>query len=132
MKSSSRLTILVAGLFMFAFTTLKPVQAQESQPVADTVNALPPDVQVILKKGCYDCHAEPGKPMALSHVNFTRWNEYSAEKQASKAKSICDQVTKGDMPPKRYKEYNPSGVPTAEELKILCDWVEKFQESEKK
>ena len=132
MKFSSRLTFLVAGLVMLVLSLSKPAQAQEAQPVADTLNAVPPEVLVILKKGCYDCHAEPGKTMALTHVNFTKWNEYTAEKQASKARGICEQVTKGDMPPKKYREYNPSGVPTAEELKILCDWVAKYQESEKK
>ena len=132
MKSSSRLTILVAVLLMSVFTSLKPAQAQEAQPVADTLNAMPPEVLVILKKGCFDCHAEPGKTMALTHVNFTKWNEYTAEKQISKARGICEQVTKGEMPPKKYREYNPLGVHTAEELKILCDWVGKFQESEKK
>lgn len=132
MKSTSLLTFLFTGLLMSAFTTLNPLQAQEAQPIPDTLNNVPREVQVILKKGCFDCHAEPGKTMALTHVNFSKWNEYTAEKQAVKAREICEQVTKGEMPPKRYWEYNPSGVPTAEELKILCDWVAKYQESEKK
>jgi hypothetical protein len=83
---------------------------------------LPDDVNTIVKNSCIDCHGEGGSKMAMSHVNFTKWNEYKPEKQASKAEAICNQVTKEKMPPKKFKAEHPDRVPTAAQIKILCDW----------
>jgi cytochrome c5 len=83
---------------------------------------LPEDVNTIFKNSCMGCHAEGGKGMAMSRVNFSKWNEYKPEKQASKAKDICKVLTKGSMPPKGFKTSHPELVPTEAQVKIICDW----------
>jgi len=119
--------LLLAGLFLFAVCIANPLKAQISRNPGDSLKAVPAEVQVVLKKSCFDCHAEPGKKMALSRVNFTKWNEYTSEKQASKATAMCKEVTKGKMPPKKYRQNHPEAIPTTDELKILCDWKETMQ-----
>jgi hypothetical protein len=84
--------------------------------------ALPDDVKTIIKNSCIGCHGEGGSKMAMTHVNFSKWEEYKPEKQASKAEAICNQVTKEKMPPKKFKAEHPDLVPTAAQVKILCDW----------
>jgi|APDOM4702015159_1054818.scaffolds.fasta_scaffold08034_4 hypothetical protein len=126
MKTAFRSTIALACILLFILLVPGPAKAQENKAPADSLNAMPADVLAIVKKGCFDCHSEPGRIIALTHVNLTKWNEYTADKQAAKARAMCEQLTKGDMPPKRYRENNPVVVPTPEELKILCDWAERL------
>lgn len=126
MKTAFRSTIALACILLFILLVPGPAKAQENKAPADSLNAMPADVLAIVKKGCFDCHSKPGRIIALTHVNLTKWNEYTADKQAAKARAMCEQLTKGDMPPKRYRENNPVVVPTPEELKILCDWAERL------
>ena len=65
--------------------------------------------------------------MAMSHVNFSSWGTYTPDKQAEKATDICDEMSKGTMPPKGYKASHPDAVPTAEQVKPVCDWAGSFK-----
>jgi len=121
------LCLFFASALFFAASVVNPLKAQTTQNPSDSLKSIPGDVLVILEKSCFGCHAEPGKTMAISRVNFTKWNVYSAEKQASKAKTMCNEVTKGKMPPNKFRENNPDAIPTPENLKILCSWVEAMQ-----
>ena len=125
MKNYIRLTI-ASALFSIAFIA-NPLQAQTVQTPADTLNSFPAEVTTVLKKACFDCHTDPGRIMPLEKLNLSKWNEYTSEKQVSKANAMCDEVTKGKMPPSKYREKNPDKVPTADDLKILCDWVKAMQ-----
>jgi hypothetical protein len=125
MKSYIRLTI--ASAFIGIMCIANPLKAQTAQTPADSLKPIPDEVLTVLKKSCFDCHSEPGKIMPLEKLNFTKWNEYKAEKQAAKANAMCEEVTKGKMPPSKYREKNPDAVPTADDLKILCDWVKAMQ-----
>jgi hypothetical protein len=90
-------------------------------------NPIPPDVMKIAGKSCVNCHSEPGNGMALMHLNLSTWNKYNADKQAAKAKDICKMVTKGKMPPKKFRDEHPDGVPSAEEIQIICKWADSLQ-----
>ena len=121
MKNLMRFSFTIALLIIVC--VVNPLKAQTTDNSSDTLKAIPADVLNVLKKFCFDCHSEPGKTMAKTHLNFTKWKGYSDEKKTSKVKAMCEEVTKGKMPPKKYRENNPDAVPTAEELKILCDWI---------
>jgi hypothetical protein len=127
MKNFFRITFSCA--LIFAVCIVNPLRAQTTQKSADTLKSIPADVMSVLKKSCFGCHAEPGKSTAMLHLNFTKWDEYSAEKQASKAKDMCSEVTKDKMPPKKFRENNPEAIPTKEEMKILCEWAEMMQKT---
>ncbi|MGE5457574.1 MAG: heme-binding domain-containing protein [Methanococcaceae archaeon] len=115
MKKFTLISAAVAGVFCFTSLINNPLSAQ-AKPIPD-------DVLAVAKKSCVKCHTEPdGKTMALSKVNLTKWDGYTAEKQASKAAAMCNMVTKGKMPPKKFKAENPDFVLTADEIKIICDW----------
>jgi len=88
---------------------------------------MPDSVRKIFQKACYDCHSNDGSSMAKSHVNFSSWDSYSSDKQASKASSICEVMQKAKMPPKGFTKNNPDRTPSEKEVKIVCDWAEKLQ-----
>lgn len=127
MKNLFKITFTVSA--SFAALIFNPLRAQTNVNTADSLHPIPVEVLAVFQKGCFDCHAEPGKAMAMSHVNFTKWNEYTTAQKAEKAKAISDEVNAGKMPPKRYKEYNPASVPTAEELQIINNWIQKLAEN---
>jgi cytochrome c551/c552 len=120
------ITFTLAGFILIAFCTIKPLTAQTVQSPADSLKPIPDEVLAVFKKACVDCHAEPGKTMALSHFNITKWNEYTSAKQVEKATAVVDEVSKGKMPPKHYIENNPTAAATTSDLKILTDWVERL------
>jgi len=92
------------------------ISGDESQPLADSV-------MKIVKVSCMDCHADGGNGMANAHVNFSKWVSYKPEKQAAKANDICKMITKGAMPPKKYRANNPDAVPTQAQLTMICNWA---------
>jgi len=115
--------LTVSLLLMIVALSLKPeVAVSQSNTKSMVTTSIPDDVNTIFKNSCVGCHGEGGKAMAMSHLNFSKWNEYSPEKQASKAEDICKVLTKGKMPPKGYRTSHPDLVPTEAQVKTICDW----------
>jgi len=119
MKNLIRFTLV--GSLIFVSFIFNPINAQI------TKNQIPADVMAVVRKTCVTCHMEPGNKMALSHLNFSKWDEYKPEKKASKAKTICKQVSKEKMHPKKFLKEHPEAIPTKEEVKAICDWAAKMQ-----
>jgi cytochrome c5 len=115
-------TLIVAIVAIFL---LAPTKAT-SQGKAEKAG-IPADVNKIFENSCTACHANGGNPMAMSHVNFSHWDEYTAEKQAKKALDIEKIVSKGSMPPKSFKASHPDAVPTPEQIKKISAWADNLQ-----
>jgi Haem-binding domain len=127
MKKLTPITTVFAIIISFTALLNNPISAQTVQKT----KPIPDNVLMIAKKSCVKCHAEPGKTMALSHVNLSKWDSYTAEKQVSKAAAMCNMITKGKMPPKEFKKENPEFVLTQDEIKIICDWSASIQVTKK-
>jgi len=93
------------------------ISADDGQPLADSI-------MKIVKNSCMDCHADGGNGMACAHVNFSKWSTYKPEKQAAKAKDMCKELSKGAMPPKKFRENNPDAVPGPAQVKTICNWAD--------
>jgi hypothetical protein len=116
---------LISGLFvMMLVCTSWVLSSSKSAPVPSPI---PDDVKAVLKNSCMACHAQGGKKMAMSMLNLSEWDNYSAQKQAKKAESICNAVTKGFMPPKNFREANPGAVPTDAQKDMICKWSKSLQ-----
>lgn len=118
MKKFPVISVAIAGAFSFAAII---------NPMSPQTKPIPGEVMAIAKKSCVKCHAEPGKTLALSHVNLSKWDSYTAVRQSSKAAAMCNMITKGKMPPKKFKEENPDFVMTPAEKKTICDWSSSIQ-----
>ncbi len=131
MKKSVIITIAVVCVLLITTVIINQLTAQAAPKGAVVGKSIPAGVMKIAEKSCVKCHTEPGKGMALAHLNLTNWDKYSSEKQADKAKAMCSMVTKDKMPPKSFRAKNPDGVPTAAEIKTICNWAESLQVAKK-
>jgi mono/diheme cytochrome c family protein len=84
--------------------------------------SIPENVHLIFKNSCMGCHATDGKKLAMTKLDFSKWDQYKPKKQAKKATAICEMVTKGSMPPKSFRESHPDKVPTAAQIEEICKW----------
>ena len=131
MKKSIIIAISVICAIGIISLIINQLIAQPLSKAGDGKNPIPAVVVKIADKSCVKCHSEPGDFMALGHLNLSQWDKYSPEKQAAKAKSMCNMVSKDKMPPKKFRENHPDGVPTTEEIKTICDWAESLQIAKK-
>jgi hypothetical protein len=126
MKKLTRLVVAAASVIFIIALSINPVSAQNAQTGGG--KPIPDNIVKIAEKSCLKCHVEPGgNNMAASVVNLSKWDTYSPEKQASKAKKMCKMVTKGKMPPKNFKKEHPDGVPTKDQITAICDWSQSIQ-----
>jgi hypothetical protein len=117
-------TIISASAIFLIICIASPMKAQGVQKEAEKFKPVPADVTAILEKSCIGCHSDDGGTLAKMHVNFTKWNEYSPEEQASTGQDILKIVTKGKMPPKKFLKNNPEAKLTEAEKTTLLKWAE--------
>ncbi len=86
-------------------------------------NPLPDSISEITRKSCISCHSDDHNILAVSKVDFSRWEKYHPKKQAKKAMDMCRMLSKGDMPPKSYREKNPGLIPSKEQVRTVCNWA---------
>ncbi len=127
MKKTFPCLVILAGILLVFTTGLK--SGPESGPGYESPvsTTLPDSVDKIVQNSCIACHSDDGVSMAKMKLNFNKWNSYEEKKQLSKAEDICDEVTKGKMPPRGYRENNPESVPAEKEIKTICAWAKSFQ-----
>ncbi|MCX6250619.1 MAG: heme-binding domain-containing protein [Bacteroidetes bacterium] len=128
MKKLTFIFTLLIILSMAVVMVVIPSQSKgQNKTVKEQTNKIPDNINKIVQNSCAPCHMQGGKGMALAHLNFSNWETYSPEKQADKAASVCKQLTKGSMPPKGFKASHPDAVPTAEQIKAVCDWADSLK-----
>lgn len=92
---------------------------------------LPDDINKIVQVSCMPCHGSKGGFMATSKLNFAKWEEYDSKKKSNLSSKICEEVTKGKMPPEDARKKRPEIVPTKEQIETLCKWAESLKPSDK-
>lgn len=106
-----------------------------------TVYPVPDDVQLTLKKACYDCHSnhtlypwytniQPVGWWMQNHVNegkaelnFSEFATYKPKKQDHKLDEVIELVEKGEMPLSSYTVIHKNAVLTSEEKNALIAWA---------
>ena len=131
MKKLISFAIVIAGFLFLTSMALKPLNVLYDRKVDEPGKPIPEDVMKIMNKSCVNCHSQPGNFMALSHLDLDNWGKYSAEKQASKAKDMCNMVGKDRMPPKKFRAEHADGIPSTAEIKTICDWARSLQTESK-
>jgi hypothetical protein len=132
------LLIVVAGMQLFRpDRTNPPVTAAETVQATATV---PPDVDAVLKRACYDCHSSETRwpwysavaPMAWgvarhvtegrAEMNFSAWGSYPSRKRVALLEKMCDEVREGRMPLKQYLWLHRDATLSEADWKSVCDW----------
>jgi hypothetical protein len=117
-------TIISASAILLSVCIASPMKAQSIQKEAEKSKPVPAAVTAILEKSCIGCHSDDGSSIAKTHVNFTKWSEYSAEEMASTGEDIAKIVNKDKMPPKKFLKKYPESKLTEAEKTTLVKWAE--------
>ena len=135
-----------------AFIGIQFVRPAKTNPAVDesrTLNShaqVSPDIAAIMERSCNDCHTNKTRwpwyseiaPVSWylvhdvnegrKHLNLSDWAKYDARRANRKLDEICEQVEKGEMPPKAYLILHPSAKLSDADKKALCDWAKSEQE----
>jgi hypothetical protein len=125
--------VLVIGL------QLVPIDA--TNPPVEGDIPTPPEVKAILRRACYDCHSNETvwpwysrfAPLSWmisrdvhdgrSELNFSTWDQYSAEEQLKKLKDSWEEVEDGGMPPWYYLSVHRDAVLSSADRALLWQWT---------
>lgn len=125
-RTSLYLKCLLTGLFLVSFTLLPVVSqvAKNDSTVQKPKSSIPAEVQAVFANSCLKCHGEGGRARAA--LDFTKWEAYTAEMKAHKAKEIIQTVSNGSMPPKNFTNANPGAVVLKEQVELIRKWSDTF------
>jgi mono/diheme cytochrome c family protein len=115
----------MAIIFMLAST-----QIISGQTVKEQASPIPENIDKIFQASCFTCHGSNGKMLPMAKLNFSKWVEYGAVKEAEKASKICSELTEELMPPKSVRKSNPELIPTKEQIALICKWAESLKPKE--
>jgi hypothetical protein len=106
---------------------------------------VPPEVDEILRRSCYDCHSHEtrwpwysaiapsrwllAKDVAdgRQHMNFSQWT-YNNLRSVGKLDQMVQEIDEGEMPLRSYLLMHPSKRLSEQEKNLIFDWVEKERE----
>ena len=107
---------------------------------------MPADVKAVFERSCKNCHSnETSWPwysyvapiswvvvrdvhQARKAMNLSEWGSYPINIKTNKLKEICEQLTNGDMPDRKYTLIHRRARPTAKERGAVCQWSEDSRE----
>ena len=133
--------VVFLGLQVFSPQKTNP-PVHDGQTIQATTQ-VPPDVQSILQRACYDCHSSnttwpwysyiaPVSWLLVDDVNegrrhlqFSEWGTYPYRKMMRRLQDINEQVSEGEMPLKSYLLMHPEARLSDADKQLLCDWAER-------
>jgi heme-binding protein len=138
--------ILVAtGLLLLAiqFAPVSRINPKEdtSQMIYASLPA-PTEVKAVFDRSCRNCHSNetvwpwysyvaPVSWMVARDVhqgrkkmNLSEWGTYSAQRKEDRLEEICEQVTNGEMPDRKYAIFHREARVTPQERNAICQWTD--------
>lgn len=130
--------VLLASVFVHPNGPLKATQSTEPLLTGADID---PAVMRIFEKSCQNCHSEKTEwpfysyiaPMswlvegdvsqARSHMNLSRWADYSLEQKEQLLASMGAVVRSGKMPPARYTAIHTDAKLSAEDSARIYEWA---------
>jgi len=110
---------------------------------------VPPEVQTVLKRSCYDCHSSSTvwpwysgvAPVSWyvihdvntgrGHVNFQNWEAQINEQEGKEHLGlICKLIRQGEMPPADYRFMHKGTDVSQAETATVCAWSQKVGSAE--
>lgn len=108
---------------------------------------VPKNVEVILRRSCYDCHSnntdypwysniQPVRFFMESHINegkeelnFNEYGNYSKRRQNSKLKAISKEIKEDEMPLTSYTLIHKNAILSGRQKQEVITWIEKIRDS---
>ena len=128
----------LSSLWIHPFGDLKARRSLDPLLAGADVN---PGIIQIMERSCQNCHSEKtGWPWysyvapvswliekdvhdARSHMNLSRWDQYSLEKKQELLTRLAAAVRSRQMPPARYTLMHPGAKPYATDLEQIYEWA---------
>jgi len=132
----------------FLLLVIQLIPVNRSNPVINpsmTIYAtqpVPADVKAVFERSCKNCHSnETSWPwysyvapvswvvahdvhQARKTMNLSEWASYAPQRKEDKLEEICEQLTNGDMPDRKYAILHRNAKLTAEERTAVCQWTD--------
>lgn len=136
-KWSQRIGLTVLAVLL----AIQFVPVGRTNPPVETDIPTSPEVKMVLRRACYDCHSHETVWPWYSHVaplswivahdvqegraelNFSTWNRYSAQEQMKKLKESWKEVQEGAMPPWLYSTPHRQARLSAQDRTLLRQWA---------
>lgn len=134
--------VLLIALIVIQF--IRPAQNKSvaGQPNDIAVSMrVPEDVQLILRKACYDCHSNNTEYPWYSYIqpvywwlnhhveegkeelNFSEFGAYKLKRKIKKLNEISGEVTEGEMPLTSYTWMHKEAKLSKEEANKIINWA---------
>lgn len=131
-------------ILLVAIQLIHPKQNKTTEAQPNDIGiaySTPDDVNVILRKACYDCHSNSTnypwyasiQPIAWwlnNHIeegkrelNFSEFGAYKMKRKIKKFNEIAGQVTDDEMPLRSYTWIHKDAILTKEEKSTLINWA---------
>lgn len=135
------LAIAIVAITIQLFPPAHNKSAQEPATDISKSVIMPPNVEAVLKKACYDCHSnntrypwythlQPIGWMMASHIkdgkkelNFSEFSRYTSRRQVSKLNGIANSIKDDIMPLSSYKLMHKEAQLTAQEKELIINWA---------
>jgi Haem-binding domain len=134
------------GALAVSFTLLQLTNPARTNPpvVSDLMagNPPPPQVAARLHAACYDCHSSETRWPWYSHIapmswliandvkegrenmNLSDWPKDNPMRAAKRLENMSDEVSAGEMPPKKYTTLHLDARLTEVQRKELTGWLD--------
>lgn len=138
-------------LVLFISLQLIPTSRPENRDenINDLIinNQIKPEVKVILKNSCYDCHSfETNYPwysmvaptkwlvyrdtkVGREALNFSDWEAYSKLEKIKLLGQISEEIENDEMPMKIYTSIHGDATLSIDDKSNLVTWIEDYGES---
>jgi len=153
MKRAVAKSIIIGSIAFFILIQI--IQPNRTNPPVVPSRSLeahvgvPPEVQAVLKRSCYDCHSSATvwpwysyvAPVSWyivhdvstgrSHVNFQNWEAQINEQEGKEHLGlVCKLIRNGTMPPADYRVMHKGTDVSPAETATVCAWSQKVGTTE--
>jgi len=116
------------------------IPLKRTNPPVETDVSVPDDVNLILRRACYDCHSHetvwpwysrvaPASWLVVSDVhrarnklNFSKWDRLDGRHQIKMMKECWQKVSEKEMPPLIYLLAHPDARLTPADRELIHQW----------
>jgi hypothetical protein len=145
MKKIIKISAIAVAVIVILIQLYRPERFTTAEVTENHITKklnVPPDVEKILKRSCFDCHSNhtawpwysniaPMSWLVIDDVkhgrgkmNFSEWGKMSASKQGIKLDKICEEITEGEMPLKQYLMIHKDAELSQADKDLLCSWAQ--------
>lgn len=139
--------LLIALIVIQFFRPAKNLEKEISPNHISTKYSIPPDVNSILDKACYDCHSNNSRypwyyniqPVGMwmddhikeakGGVNFSEYTNKRLRYQYHKMEEVIELVKEGEMPIDSYTWTHKDAILTTEERSKLVNWAQTIMDT---